>query len=152
MEPVRFYHLTRDPVDAALPKLLDKARGAGMRVAVRARSAQMVERLDDLLWTTAPAASFLPHGRADDGFGPDHPVLLTTAQDLPNRPDYLIAIEGAEIDLHQIAQMPRAAIMFEAADQAQMDQARAQWKAVTGAGMAAEYWFQDAGRWTKKDL
>ena len=32
-----FYHLTRRPLEETLPVLLDKARGAGWRVAVRGR-------------------------------------------------------------------------------------------------------------------
>ena len=31
-----------------------------------------------------------------------------------------------------------------------MAHARGQWKALTGAGCAAEYWSEESGRWEKK--
>jgi len=30
------------------------------------------------------------------------------------------------------------------------DTARAQWRSLTGAGIAAEYWSEESGRWQKK--
>ena len=45
-----FYHLTRQPLEAALPMLLGKARGAGWRIAVRGRDAARMDWLDEKLW------------------------------------------------------------------------------------------------------
>jgi len=61
MAEVGFYHLTRAPLERALPRLLEKAREAGYRALVVAASEERVAALDALLWTYDPA-SFLAHG------------------------------------------------------------------------------------------
>jgi len=58
-----FYHLTRKPLEVNLPMLLEKARGAGWRVAVRGREAARMDWLDEKLWQ-GPEEGVLPHGRA----------------------------------------------------------------------------------------
>ena len=58
-----FYHLTRRPLEATLPLLLEKALAAGWRVAVRGVDAARLDRLDARLWL-GPEDGFLPHGRA----------------------------------------------------------------------------------------
>ena len=40
---VRFYHLTRAPVEQTLPKLLARALDAGLRVQLRCTSAERAE-------------------------------------------------------------------------------------------------------------
>ena len=45
-----FYHLTETPLEATLPMLLDKARGAGWRVLVRGTDRALLERLDQVLY------------------------------------------------------------------------------------------------------
>ncbi|MEM1342161.1 MAG: DNA polymerase III subunit chi, partial [Pseudomonadota bacterium] len=63
MSEVFFYHLTRAPLEVTLRLLLEKSLAAGWRVAVRGRSRDMLERLDEQLWLK-PEDSFLPHGLA----------------------------------------------------------------------------------------
>ena len=58
-----FYHLTRRPLEVTLPLLLERALGAGWRVAVRGSDAARLDWLDARLWAV-PGESFLPHGRA----------------------------------------------------------------------------------------
>jgi DNA polymerase-3 subunit chi len=67
MGDVYFYHLTHQPLEVTLPMLLGKARQAGWRVAVRGRSAERIEWLDNKLWLGAED-QFLPHGRAGGDF------------------------------------------------------------------------------------
>ena len=54
-----FYHLTQRPLEATLPMLLEKARGAGWRVAVRGTDEGRLDWLDERLWQGADD-SFLP--------------------------------------------------------------------------------------------
>ena len=66
-----FYHLTRQPLEVALPALLEKASGASWRVEVRGTSLERMQWLDDKLWL-GPDDGFLAHGLH---FGPDHPIV-----------------------------------------------------------------------------
>ena len=51
MTDIAFYHLTRSPLEAALPKLLEKTLDAGKRAVVVAGSEERVENLNNALWT-----------------------------------------------------------------------------------------------------
>jgi DNA polymerase-3 subunit chi len=46
--------------------------------------------------------------------------------------------------------MERVWLLFDAGDEGQLQAARAEWKAVTTAGLAAQYWNDESGRWEKK--
>jgi DNA polymerase-3 subunit chi len=46
--------------------------------------------------------------------------------------------------------MERVCILFDGNDDAAVQVARGQWKALTGAGCAAQYWSEAGGRWEKK--
>lgn len=142
-----FYHLTRRPLEATLPMLLDKALGQGWRVAVRGTDRGRLEFLDDRLWM---GDGFLPHGLAGSGFDADQPVLLTTQTETPNGAACLMAVDGAEVAPDEAAGLERICILFDGNDPAAVDRARAQWKALTGAGVAAQYWSEESGRWEKK--
>jgi len=144
-----FYHLTRRPLEATLPMLLDKARGAGWRVVVRGTSDERLRWLDDRLWL-GPEEQFLPHGLAGSGFDADQPVLLTTGAGAPNSAACLMAVDGAVVSPEEAAGLERVCILFDGNDAAAVQQARGQWKALTGAGVAAQYWSEESGRWEKK--
>ncbi len=149
MGAVYFYHLTRQPLEVTLRVLLEKSRAAGWRVAVRARSDALLERLDQQLWMH-PDDGFLPHGRAGQAFEADQPILLTTERMAANDPTCLISVEGADLTAEEIAPLERAMILFDGNDPSAVQAAREQWKALTGAGAAAQYWSEESGRWEKK--
>lgn len=149
MGEVFFYHLTRAPLEVTLRVLLEKSLAAGWRVAVRGRSAAMLERLDAQLWLGAEDG-FLPHGRAGGAHDADQPVLLVTGAEAANRPDCLVSVEGAEITATEAAAASRAMILFDGHDEAAVQVARGQWKALTAAGAKAKYWSEAAGRWEMK--
>lgn len=142
-----FYHLTRSPLEATLPMLLGKAREAGWRVAVRGTDDARLDWLDEKLWL---GEGFLPHGRAGGEFDAEQPVLLTSARAAPNDPACLMAIDGAEVTPDEVAALERVCILFDGNDDAALEVARGQWKALTGAGCAAQYWSQESGAWAKK--
>ena len=144
-----FYHLTRGPLEATLPMLLAKSRAAGWRVAVRGSDAGRIAWLDEKLWLLGDA-DFLPHGVAGGDFDADQPVLLTTAREVPNGAACLMAIDGAEVAPEEVAALERVCILFDGNDEASVLRARAQWKALTGAGCAAAYWSEESGKWEKK--
>ncbi|MGR3548114.1 MAG: DNA polymerase III subunit chi [Roseovarius sp.] len=149
MGAVYFYHLTRQPLEATLPMLLEKSLGAGWRVAVRGRDAARLAWLDERLWL-GPEDGFLPHGIAGGPHDADQPVLLTTQSACPNGAVCVMAIDGAEVRAEEVQTLERVCILFDGNDDAAVQVARGQWKALTGAGCAAQYWSEAGGRWEKK--
>ena len=146
MSEAYFYHLTSHTLEATLPMLLGKARGAGWRVAVLGTSAERLDWLDEKLWA---GEGFMPHGRAGTGFDADQPILLCEA-DPSNAPDCLVSIDGADIAPDQVKSHARTMILFDGNSGDAVALARKQWKALTDAGCAAKYWSQDSGRWEMK--
>lgn len=146
MTEILFYHLTRQPLDKALPALLEKCLGRKWNVVVQASGPERVSALDDALWTTSDE-SFLPHGA--DADGREEPVWLTTTEDNPNGAAVRILVDGAPPP--DLAPYERALILFDGHDQDALDDARAQWKTLKAAGHAVTYWRQgDDGRWKKE--
>ena len=144
-----FYHLTRSTQEDTLPNLLQKSLSAGWRVAVRGRSEDRLRYLDERLWLQ-PEEGFLPHGVAGTGFDADQPILLTTREEAPNTPHCLMSVDGAEISADDCAAMERVCILFNGNEPDAVDRARAQWKQLTGAGVSAQYWSEESGRWELK--
>ncbi len=143
-----FYHLTESPLEATLPMLIGKARGAGWRVLVRGRDAALLARLDDVLWQR-PEDGFLPHGMAGGPHDAAQPVLL--GDDVPSAGfGCVMSVGGADVAADEVNALERTCILFDGHDTAALDLARSQWKALTEAGCSAQYWAQEEGRWTKK--
>lgn len=144
---VWFYHLERSSLDQVLPDLLEKTLARGWRAIVRVRDAQLLNSLDERLWTQKPD-SFLPHGRAD---GPDadrQPVLLTLDHDNRNAAQALFIVDGAE--LGDVSGLERCLVVFDGRDEAALARAREQWKLVRASSQAASYWRQnEEGAWSK---
>lgn len=142
-----FYHLTDSPLEATLPMLIGKARGAGWRVLVRCPHEALLTRLDGLLWQ-GPEDGFMPHGTAGGPHDADQPVLLG---DVPSDGfGCLMSVAGADVAAAEVTALERTCILFDGHDGAALDHARGQWKALTDAGCSAQYWAQEDGRWTKK--
>ena len=143
-----FYHLTQAPVEVTLRVLLGKSLGAGWRVAVRGRTDAMLERLDEQLWLQ-PEDSFLPHGRAGGPHDAEQPVLLITGA-ASNAATCLVSVEGANVEAAEVGDMDRVMVLFDGHDDAALQTAREQWKALTAGGCAAKYWSEASGRWEMK--
>lgn len=144
-----FYHLTRRPLEATLPMLLDKARAAGWRVAVRGIATDRMEWLDEKLWL-GPEESFLPHGLAGGPHAARQPVLLTTEGPAANAPHCVMSIDGARVAPDEVQRLERVCVLFDGHDENAVQTARDQWKALTGAGCAAKYWSEASGKWEMK--
>lgn len=149
MGKAMFYHLTRDPVEVTAATLLTRALATGWRVALRGGDLAGLERLDAQLWLGAKD-SFLPHGLAGGPHDADQPILLTTAATAPNRPACVMAVDRAEVDPAEVSGLERLWILFDGQDENSLTHARTQWKAMTAAGVQAEYWSHDGGAWAKK--
>jgi DNA polymerase-3 subunit chi len=144
-----FYHLTRSPLEATLPMLLARSLEAGWHVVVRGVDRGRLDWLDQKLWA-GPEEDFLPHGLAGGPHDAAQPVLLTTGRERPNGARCLMIIDGAAVDPDECRGLDRLCVLFDGNDPAAVGMARAQWKALTAAGVAAQYWSEEAGRWQKK--
>lgn len=154
MTDVYFYHLQQQPLERALPLLLEKSLQRGWRAVVQAASEERLKVLDDALWTYADA-SFLPHGTAQEGDAEQQPIYLTTGDDNPNGAALRVFVERTDalavLEREPAGAYERALVLFDGRDAEELEQARGQWKALKGAGHSVTYWQQsDTGRWEKK--
>ena len=143
---VWFYHLERTALDQALPELLEKTLARGWRALVKTPLKERVEHLDGWLWGYRDDA-FLPHGVAGEPYEADQPVLLTTAEDAPNKAQVLVLLDGA--DPGPLDDYTRCLILFDDRDEAATAHARARWKALKGQGLGVSYWKQGERGWEK---
>lgn len=144
-----FYHLIRQPMEAALPQLIERARAQGWGIVVRGTDPARMEWLDQKLWL-GPEEQFLPHGLAGGPHDALQPVLLTTDSAAPIRAACLMAVDGADVSADETVRYERTCILFDGGDEAALNRARGQWKALTDAGVPAQYWSDESGRWEKK--
>jgi DNA polymerase III subunit chi len=145
---VFFYHLERQTLADALPKLLERSLERGWRAAVQAASDERVEALNSMLWTYRED-SFLPHGTMRDGRASEHPIYLTAGEDNPNGAQIRFLVDGAT--LADNSQYVRVAYVFDGRDEAAVRAARAAWQEAKTRGDTVSYWQQDeTGRWEKK--
>ncbi|MGH8630843.1 MAG: DNA polymerase III subunit chi [Burkholderiales bacterium] len=148
MTEIRFYHLQRTALEAALPPMLEKTLERGQRAVVMAGSEERVEHLADHLWTYNER-SFLPHGTARDGFAERQPVWLTEGDENPNGAQVLFLTDGAASE--RVADYSLCVELFDGNDAAAVAAARQRWKAYQAAGHTLTYWQQSAaGRWEQK--
>lgn len=144
-----FYHLTQSPLDVALPMLLGKARGAGWRIEVRGTDAARMDWLDQKLWLGRDE-DFLPHGQAGGAHDALQPILLTNEATNTNNATCLMTVDGAEISAEEVLNSERVCILFDGLNEDAVAHARVQWKTLTDAGCAAQYWSEESGLWEKK--
>ena len=149
MSEIAFYHLTRSPLETALPMLLDKTLQAGKRAVVIAGSAQLVEHLNGVLWSYEDV-SWLPHGSEKDGQAGEQPVWLTDVDENPNGAQFLFLTDGAsavDMDAYE-----RCFELFDGANADSVQTARERWAAYKSAGHTLTYWQQtEQGGWNKKE-
>lgn len=144
-----FYHLTRQPLEAALPRLLELSLSRGWKVAVRGRQERRLDWLDQKLWL-GDEGGFLPHGLAGGPHDALQPVLLTLSDEMPNGAACLMSVDGAEVSPDEVTALERVCILFDGANEAALERARSQWRGLTAAGCGAQYWSDEDGGWTRK--
>lgn len=148
MTEVHFYHLQKQPLEKALPLLLEKCLERGWKCVVQAASSERVEALDAVLWTYRDD-SFLAHSPDREPEAAQNPVVLTSKDVNPNEASVRFLVDGAaagNLDAYE-----RAIYLFDGNDPDAVDAARDNWKEAQGEGFETVYWQQDAnGRWQKK--
>lgn len=149
MTEVLFYHLQNQPLEKALPVLLEKSVERGWRVVVQSSSEERIEALDAHLWTYRDDA-FLPHGTAREPDAAAQPILLLTGDENPNEATVRFLIDGAPMP-PDVSRYQRIVLLFDGDDDEAVASARERWKETKAAGLDATYWQPDEqGRWVKK--
>lgn len=148
MGVVMFYHLTHSSAEETLLSLMSRALGQGWRVMVRGTDRVALERLDVRLWQ-GEATDFQPHGMQGGAHDADQPVLIGT-REISNDAKGLFLIDGAEVTEEEARGLERVWLVFDGSDGGQLSAARGKWKALTDAGVPAQYWSEEGGRWEKK--
>lgn len=148
MAEVLFYHLTESTLEDALPGLLERSMERSWRAVVQAGTDERLDALDTHLWTYRDD-SFLGHGSDREPHPADQPVLLTTGPGNANAAEIRFLVDGALPP--DLTAYKRAVFLFDGHDAAQLDGARAQWRAMKDAGHDVTYWQQSADRrWERK--
>jgi DNA polymerase III subunit chi len=149
MGTVMFYQLLRSAPEDTLAVNAPRALGQGWRVMVRGTDPAALDRLDAALWLAGGEDSFLPHGREGGPQDAAQPVLLGLGGPV-NGAKVLALVDGAGATEAEITAMERVWVLFDGNDPDRLQAARGQWKAMTSAGHAAQYWSEESGRWEKK--
>ena len=145
---VGFYHLTRWPLEQALPLLLEKAVAAGHRAVLRTATPERLDALNTLLWTYRDD-SWLPHGTRQDGEPEDHPVYLTLEDERPDDADVLVLTDGA--DSARRGEFARVLELFDGNAPDAVQRARDHYRTCREAGFDLEYLQQtERGGWDRK--
>ena len=143
-----FYHLTRSTPQETMATILPRALSAGWKVMLRGTDIEALKALDAALWLH-PDDSFLPHGLAGGAQDADQPILLGQGA-IANAAQGLMLVDGAETTPTEAEALERVWVLFDGADEAALAGARRLWSSLTGAGLAAQYWSEESGRWEKK--
>lgn len=154
MIEVAFYHLTARTVESALQTLLERTRALGWRAVVQAASEGRLKKIDEYLWSWR-RDSFLAHGTSRDPDPASQPIYLTCDDtENPNSADIRFFLESAALAPvleSDAAPTTRAALLFDGADAAELEDARTQWRELREAGYPLVYYQQnDDGKWIEK--
>ena len=149
MTEILFYHLQRQPIERALPTLLEKSLARGWRVVVQTTSDERLEALDAHLWTFRDD-SFLPHGTAREAQAAEQPILLTVNDDNPNGAVARFLLDDAPLPA-DLVDYERIVLLFDGDDPDAVEAARARWSEAKQKGCDVTYWQPDEqGRWQPK--
>lgn len=145
MTPIHFYHLTKTPIEKALPKLLEKAYAGGHRVLVKLGSEEQVDYFNHQLWTYAQQ-SFLPHGSQKEPHAERQPIFLSTEINAPNQADILAVVDGEQVS--NDTPFERVLDLFDGTQDTPLNAARTRWKNYKEAGFPLTYHKQnEKGGW-----
>ena len=152
MSEILFYHLERQTLEQALPRLLEATLKRGWKAVVQLSSEAQVKALDEHLWRWRDD-SFLPHGATGDArlseFASYQPIWLTDKAETPNGAEVLFLVEGAQREA--LDGFSRCVFIFDGRDEEGLNKARQQWSRLKQGGHEMTYWQQNSdGVWEKQ--
>lgn len=155
---IAFYHLTRLPVEEALPALLAKTLDLGKRAVIRAPSDDLALTLDKKLWMYEAPSFWLPHATAESlgkhGRPEDQPIWISgssTPPETPNQATFLFRIDGGCED-EDLTPYERIFDLFNGNDETFLNAARRRWKQLRDENcFILTYWRQKSSKgWSKE--
>ena len=148
MPDIRFYHLQKQALEEALPKLMEKVVGAGLRAVIKAHDNAVVDALDKVLWDYDPA-SFIPHDKKGCDHPADQQVYLTTEDENPNNATVLVLVDAVKTDA--LSDFERCLYMFDGRNVDVVSAAREDWASLKAQDHTMSYWQQkELGGWEQK--
>ncbi len=145
---ISFYHLTFQPLNIALPKLLEKVVDANMKAVVKVATKVQMDDIDQALWVY-DKKSFLPHDTEKSNYKEEQPIYITADDENPANADVLILTDGVISENFQ--EYSRVLEMFDGSNPTAVEQARERWIAYKDSGHDLTYWQQsEMGGWKKK--
>jgi DNA polymerase-3 subunit chi len=146
---IQFYHLLSTSATRAVPKLMEKALGAGNRIVMLLGDDASLKQMSDALWTSNPD-SFLPHGSARDGHASAQPIYLTLADENPNNANILCVLDGSLPA--SAAHYTKLLDVFDGANDAAVAAARTRWAHYKAQGFTLQYVKQQTGGGWKVEM
>ncbi len=148
MADIRFYHLERQMLADALPRLMAKVLEASMKAVIKCPDSETLEMLDKAIWTY-DAEAFLPHDVAGCKFPEEQPIYLTEGDENPAGANVIVLVNNAACD--DMTAYERCLYMFDGRDEVIVDAARADWKKFKEYDIPMSYWQQPmSGGWEQK--
>lgn len=145
---ISFYHLCTTPLEAALPKLLEKILQSGNTALILCGSAERVAALDLHLWSYT-ADSFLPHGTEKIGFAAQQPIWITHTPENANQANFLILLDQQQ--WQDMSAFQRCLIIFDGSQEEAVIHSRQQWQFFKQNNASLAYFKQqENGSWMKK--
>lgn len=146
---ILFYHLEDVPFQRVLLDLLEKTLEIGWRAVVQASSAERLEAIDLLLWTSTDDC-FFPHGRSGEGNDTRQPIFLTLIDENPNGAEIRFLIEGAKC--RDDSTYKRIVHIFDGNNIEMVKHAQHQRVLAKEAGYTVFYWRRnDHGKWVNQE-
>ena len=121
---------------------MQKALSSGSRVVVLMNSDAGLKTMSDALWTSDPTG-FLPHGMPREALPEAQPIILTLADENPNRADILCVLDGGLPE--SVPTYKKILDVFDGSDETQVASARARWSHYKAQGYALQYIKQQPG-------
>ena len=148
MAEIRFYHLQRQRLEEALPKLMEKVHEAGLKAVIKTPDDALRAALDTALWVYDPT-SFIPHDQDNKKHASEQPVLLTCSDENKNGASVQVIINA--VDGTAANDFDRCLYMFDGRDERIVAKAREDWKKFKDLGVEMSYWQQkETGGWEQK--
>lgn len=127
---VFFFHLQRQALETAMPKLLLKTLHKNWRAMLCIPTAARLEQVSAALWAV-PHEWILPHGFGDTPYPEQHPIWLAETLQRPNHAEVIFLCDGSWQMLTEIeAGVQRLCLMIEPGDTEATGHARTLWQEI----------------------
>jgi DNA polymerase-3 subunit chi len=145
MAEVFFYHLEGSVAEDVLPDLLQRGFTRGLKMAVEVPDRERLLAFSQKMWAHEDVA-FLPHGLDGEPFPELQNIWLSSDVKNPNGARFRFYFGGALPPIESTYE--RVSLMFDGADDAELQAARQLWRDFKAQGAEVKYWKKDeAGRW-----